>query len=570
MLRLLRIRDFALIREVEVEFGPGLNILTGETGSGKSIIVDALGLLAGERSLADQIRSGCETAVVEGAFSVESGGRVDRLLGDAGVPFDDPLLVRREISAAGRARVYVNNNLATLALLRAIGENLADIHGQQDHHSLLDLATHLEWLDRFGRNEDAVSEVRRYHEAMRETAGRLEALETNEQERRRRIDVLQYQLDEIHRTKLRPQEKEELERERRILANRERIYALATEAYGILYESEDSTIGGLKRLQRLLQELEGIDSNWAAQKDSTGDILYKLEDLAFSLRDSTAGTDFSADQLERVEQRLAELERLTRKYGRSVEDVLLFAEGCEKELQELTSFDETSLALAQQFDSELRRYRQAAASLSEKRRQDAARLKRALGREFQSLALEKMKIEVAFCATDSNPAPGRIPPSHSATGVDRVQFLVAPNVGEELKPLARIASGGELSRVMLAIKSVCGSGEPDKTLVFDEVDAGIGGRVAEAVGRRLRDLAKTNQVLCVTHLPQIAGFADQHFCVTKQVVGSRTETFVQLLRERERVEEIARMMGGQTITEITRRHAKELLEETLRPKKPKA
>lgn len=561
MLRFLRIRDFALIRELEVEFGPGLNLLTGETGSGKSIIVDALGLLVGARSSPEQIRSGCESAVVEGVFSVEAGGRVRHLLEESGIPAEDSLIIRREISAGGRGRVHVNHSLATVALLRSIGENLADIHGQQDQRSLLDTATHLEWLDRFGRNEEAVAEVRRRYAAMKEAAARLEALEKGAAERRRRIEVLGFQLEEIRRVRPRAQEKDELERERRVLANRERIFALASESYGILYESEGAIVERLQRLQRLLQELEGMDERWAANREAAAEASYKLQELAFALRDYVSGMDFSPQLLERVEQRLAELERLAAKYGPGMEDVLSCAERCARELDELVALDENSEAFEREFAERRDAYLEAAGALSAKRRADAARLQRELAGEFRALALERMKLEVSFAGGDTS-APGeRIPPGCGPAGTDRVQFLVSPDVGEELRPLAVIASGGELARVMLAVKSLCGSGEPGRTLVFDEVDAGIGGRVAEAVGRRLRALAETHQVLCVTHLPQIASFARLHLCVSKQIVGSRTETFVQLLNEKERVEEIARMMGGQTITEITRRHARELLAE---------
>lgn len=566
MLRFLRIREFALIRELEIEFGAGLNLLTGETGSGKSILVDALGLLVGDRSSADMVRSNSDLAVLEGVFEVESGGAVPRLLQDAGIePEEDSLLIRREISSGGRSRVFINNSLATLALLKSIGERLADIHGQHDQKSLLDLSSHLEWLDRFGGNIEAVTRVRESYKRMRDLADRLDSMAMDEQERLRRVDILQFQINEIRRARLLPQEKEDLEAERNILANREKIFALASEAYSLLYESESSLLSLTNRLERILQELEGYDPSWTPQRESLRENLYKLEDLSFAARDYTSNVDFSPERLDQVEQRLSDLDKLSRKYGSSIPQILAYADKCERELEELISYADTSKMLAGGLGEETSQYLALATKLSEKRRIDAVRLERALRKEFQALAMEKMELSVHFDPKEAEQPCGRIAGSYGPSGIDRVEFMIAPNKGEEMRPLTKIASGGELSRVILAIKSLCGGGEPGKTLVFDEVDAGIGGRVAEAVGRRLRDISQISQVLCVTHLPQIAAFARHHFNVCKEVVGARTETFVNPLDESERVEELARMMGGEIITETTRRHALEMIDHSLSP-----
>ncbi|MBM3790060.1 MAG: DNA repair protein RecN [Acidobacteria bacterium] len=561
MLRLLRIQDFALIRELETEFGPGLNMLTGETGSGKSIIVDALGLLVGERTSVEAVRSGSDSAVVEGVFSAEANGDLLAVLEDAGIEAEESLIIRREISSSGRSRALVNNRLATLTLVRSLGERLADIHGQQEHHALLDLGTHLDWLDRYGANQERLSQVRIHHEKLKELERHLTALQGDELERRRRLDILRFQLDEIRSAGLKAEEKEELERERRLLANRARIFSLASEAYALVYESDSALVAMTRRLIRIIQELERIDAEWSAARQHMEERAFQLEDLAVTLRGYTGEAEFSPEMLDRVERRLAEIERLTGKYGRTVPEVLEFAARCEREAGELTSFEETSEGLEKQMEAEFRAYADAAGALSLKRRKDAPALVQALDREFQSLALEKMRLEVRFQDHDGAAREkGKIPPWCRAAGLDRVEFLVAPNVGEEMKPLARIASGGELSRVMLAIKVVCG-GDPDKTLVFDEVDSGIGGRIADAVGRRLRGVSERGQVLCVTHLPQIAAFAHRHYCVSKRVVGSRTLTSVRLLTETERVEELARMLGGRVISEATRRHAEEMLDQ---------
>jgi DNA repair protein RecN (Recombination protein N) len=562
MLRFLRIRDFALIRTLEMEFGDGLTVLTGETGSGKSILVDAFGLLVGARSSQEMVRSNCDVAILEGVFSLDSRSIAGQLAAAGIDAEDDTLLIRREISTSGRGRVFINNNLATLALLKSIGCDLADIHGQQDHQALLDLSTHLKWLDRFGGNETSAQELREHFAKVRETAGRLEALAMDEQERQRLIDILRFQVDEIRRANIQPGERQNLENERSILGNREKIFALANEAYALLYESEHSILGQTDRLARVVQQLAEFDSSWDAHLEALRESLYRLEDLSYVARDYAGSLEFSPDRLEQVERRLADLDRLAAKYGRSMEEVLAFAGQSEKRLEELVSSSDTSTRLEAELEAGLKRYLELAEALSSKRRKDGAKLEREIRKEFHALAMEKMDLKTRFLRGEKagTGSHGRIPASCGPDGLDQVEFLVAPNLGEEMRPLAKIASGGELSRIMLSIKALCGGGERGKTLVFDEIDAGIGGRVAEVVGRRLREVAAHNQVLCVTHLPQIAAYAQKHFSVHKEPVADRTETFVERLDQAARVHELARMMGGEVITETTRRHAREVLD----------
>ena len=561
MLRLLRIQNLALIRELEIEFDRGLNLLTGETGSGKSILVDALGLLLGTRSSQEMIRSECDCAVVEGIFEIDSCPAVSGMLAESGLDSgDSSLLIRREISVSGRSRVFVNDRLSTVSFLKELGEKLADIHGQQDQRSLLDLSTHLEWLDDFGGNDALRAQVRDRCRKMRETARQLESMQTDEQERLRRIDILQFQIDEIRRVDPQPSEKEALEGERNILSNRERILALANETYAALYENESSILREIGRVERLLEEFERFDKSWSPHREALQESRYTLEDVAYAARDYAAGSDFSPERLDEVNQRLYALEKLAKKYSSSSSGILEHLEHCTKELEELSSYAESSARLSEQLQCDLKSYREVAGALSEKRRGDAARLEQEIRNEFAALAMERMEMRVYFHSRREEEAQGRIPGYYGLDGIDHVEFLMAPNKGEEIRPLVKIASGGELSRIMLAIKSLCGSEEADRTLVFDEVDAGIGGRVAEAVGKRLRDIADKNQVLCVTHLPQIAAFARQHYRVQKEIAGTRTETRVTRLKSPERVQELSRMLGGETITETTRRHAREMLE----------
>jgi DNA repair protein RecN (Recombination protein N) len=561
MLRLLRIRNLALVRELEIEFGRGLNLLTGETGSGKSILVDALGLLLGSRASLDMIRSDCDSAILEGIFEIGACRSAQALLSEAGFDNeDDLLLIRREISNSGRNRVFLNNNLATLSLLKSLGESLADIHGQQEQRTLVDLSTHLEWLDEFGGNGELLEEVRLSFRNLQDTARQLELIEANEQDRLRRIDMLQFQIDEIRKVSPLPNEKEELENERMILTNRERILSLATDSYSILYESEPSVLTSLNHIEKLFGELAGFDRNWTAHFESLQEIRYKLEDLAYAARDYASDNDFSTERLEEVNQRLYALDKLTKKYGSSCVEILEFLDRSSAELEEMLSAAESATHLSEKFSRELEIFKLNAERLSQKRTEDALRLEHAVRKEFAALAMERMELSVHFHTNHQKVNQKRIPAGYGLNGIDHVEFLIAPNKGEEIRPLAKIASGGELSRLMLAIKSLCSGEDEDRTLVFDEVDSGIGGRVAEAVGRRLLGISERNQVLCVTHLPQIAGFAHHHFSVQKEVVGERTETAVKPLSEPDRIAEISRMLGGETITEATRHFALELLD----------
>ena len=561
MLRVLRIRNLALIRDLEIEFDRGLNLLTGETGSGKSILVDALGLLLGARSSQEMIRSDCDAATLEGLFEIELHGSVAELLVGAGFEGEDrSLLIRREISSSGRNRIFINGHLATLSLLKSIGDKLADIHGQQDQRSLLDLSTHREWLDYFGNNELLLKEVQENYRTLSATARQIEAMESNEQERLRRIDILQYQIEEIRSVNPGPEEKEELENERNILTNREKILASATEAYGILYESEAAILIQLNRLEKILEELDPFDKSWATHREALQDCKYRLQDLAYMARDYAARSDFSPERLEQVHQRLYALEKLTKKYGSSCRDILEFLASCQSELDQILAYADRSEQLSRQFDAEIDVYRRSAEKLSAKRRQDALKFQSEIEAEFKALAMDRMQLHVQFDPHDGKKESSRLPAAYGLHGIDRVEFLIAPNKGEEIRPLAKIASGGELSRLMLAIKSLCRNEEADKTFVFDEVDAGIGGRVAEAVGRRLRNISSDNQVLCVTHLPQIAAFARCHCRVQKEVIKGRTETIVKSLNEAERIQELSRMLGGETITQTARDHAQEMLE----------
>jgi DNA repair protein RecN (Recombination protein N) len=444
--------------------------------------------------------------------------------------------------------------------LQSIGACLGDIHGQQDQKSLLDLPTHLQWLDHYGENGDLLADVRERFKELREATRRLEKIEADKEERIRRIEILRFQLEEIKNVAPLPNEREELEKETAILSNSEKVLANTTEAYATLYESETSILQSMRRLERLMQELERFDASWVHHRESLQECLYKLEDVALAARDYAARCDFSPERLEQVQKRLFSLDKLTQKYCPSGDDIFEYRENCSRELESLSASADTAADLEKQLEANTAQYLAVARDLSQKRQRDATKLEKEIRKEFFALAMPEMNLKTHFHEAGEAAGKGRIPGGYGLDGLDHVEFLIAPNRGESLRPLARIASGGELSRLMLAIKSLCGDEESGKTLVFDEVDAGIGGRVAEAVGKRLEKLSRRRQVLCVTHLPQIAAFARHHFNVRKHRVDNRTETVVKPLSRDDRIIEIARMLGGEVLTETTRLHAEEMLE----------
>jgi DNA repair protein RecN (Recombination protein N) len=560
MLKLLRINNIALIPNLELELGPGLTLLTGETGAGKSILIDALGLLLGARASAELIRTGAETATVEGL--VESPALRPHLEAH-GLPADgDELVLRREINASGKGKATVNGALVPVTVLRDLSGHLAVIHGQHEPQGLLDPEAHLELLDRHAGLEAECAALAEPFRRLRAVEAALEALRRDRREAERRRETLEYQAAEIEKAQLEPGEEEALRQEKVLQANAGRLAALTGEAYALLYEDEDAIVTRLGQVHRRIEELAAIDPRFAPHLEARAALRAQIEDLSLFLRDYRETLQVSPGRLDEIESRLAAIERLKRKYGATVEEVLAFAARCHEELEDLGSPEERERALETERQAAAAEYLEAARALSRKRRSAARDLEKRVQAELGLLAMEKTRFRVRFDPEELPASPDGA--TWAATGLETAEFLLAPNVGEELKPLARIASGGELSRILLALKSVAAVDVAGKTFVFDEVDAGIGGRVAEVVGRKLRALAARHQVLCVTHLPQIASQADAHIAVRKRVERGRTVTDVRELGPEERVEEIARMLGGETITDTARRHAREMVKQSLR------
>jgi DNA repair protein RecN (Recombination protein N) len=561
MLRELRIQNFAVIEAVELELESGLNILTGETGAGKSIILNALGLISGNRITADVIRHNQDEASVEALFE-SLPELVQRKLQSAGIDFNDELIVRRVISRSGKNRVYLNGALCQLNLLSEVGGLLVHIYGQHEHHSLLDPQTHIELLDSFGGLGDATATMAEKYRALATAWESLRQAREAVERRRKEKGLLESQAEEIANARLRPDEEDELQAKKNILLHAEKLYQGCLEGEELLYEGENALVSRLGRYANRLKEFVAIDPGLQPTLEMLNSALAQLNEANSELRHYAERVHFEPGALEQLEDRLAEIHRLKRKYNGNVEEILQMQAQAEAELRSLDRGEEEIPALERSFEAAGHIAWEAAGALSLERERVAKRFKRDLEKEVKTLGMPETVFEVRFLdlvEKEHEPPFVLSQKRITAAGIDQLEFYFSPNPGEPPKPLAKIASGGELSRLMLAIKSLVLTPGDIPTLLFDEVDAGIGGGVAEIVGNKLKQVAADHQVICVTHLPQIAALADSHHVVRKEVARGRTSARVQKLKEKERVEEVARMLGGITITEKTRRHAAEMV-----------
>jgi DNA repair protein RecN (Recombination protein N) len=563
MLTLLNISNIALIDELRVELEHGLNLLTGETGSGKSIIVDALGVLIGGRFTSEMIKAQERSASIEGLFSVGQNPGLERLLEGAGIETSNTeegeLLIRRELSSS-RNRIFINHQLATLSLLREIRPLLVDIHGQGDQQTLFNTDTHLEILDAHAALMNLRQEVAASHRRWATINRELETLGKDKAEKFQLIDILQFQVDELERAHLATGEDERLEEERRRLNNIEKLSTLCAEALDQTYDESNSAVERAGQVIRRVRELAEYESTFRDYIEGLETAQALLEDLAFKLRGFSEKLEFSPTRLAEVENRLAEITRLTRKYGGSIESALEHLARSLGRLNLIERADEREEELQAELKIARAEFLKAARRIHHERVVAAKKLERRIEHDLAEVAMENARIEVRITAPSDAEVDGRgASESFTSRGIDRVEFYFSANVGEPVRPLAKVASGGEASRLMLVLKTIANPSEFPRTIVFDEIDAGIGGRVSEAVGIKLKKLSETNQVLCVTHQPQIARFADCHVLVQKEVVRDQTEVRVEKLDRRARIEEIARMLTGANITETARRHAREML-----------
>ena len=594
MLIEMRLENYAVIDNLVVSFGPGLNLLTGETGAGKSILIDALALLLGEKASSDVIRSGAERAVISAVIEAEGAAEkaLEKILEANGLSKaddetdDGSLILRREIAAGGKGRVFVNNQPATVAVLRLLAPHLATIHAQNESMLSFDGPARLSLLDAFAAS--SLDPVEAAFAAWKEVRARIDELERGEQDRLRLVDLWIFQKREIEDARLQGGEDERLETEKRILANAEKIYNAAMNAFDLLYEGNGSTASSLRAAQKQIEELARYEPRFQDALSALETARISVEDVGATVRDYAGGIHASPEHLAGVEDRLALLDRLKRKYGPTLDKVIQFGADVARKLSEVENKDEILRQLRAELAKAAEEYLRLARALSKKRHEAARRLEKLVEAEINDLAMKSVfRIEMT-----SSEEPG----NWSGSGVDQVVYMISTNPGEPLRRLEDIASGGELSRVMLALKvSVEGaaggksplkpkaglSGAPShsvdtqakipspgeggqkwstqRTLVFDEIDTGIGGRAAESVGKKLKALARGNQVLCVTHLPQIATFGDHHYVIEKKEVGGRTRTSIRAVTGEERTEEVARMLSGAKLTETSRKHAEQMI-----------
>jgi DNA repair protein RecN (Recombination protein N) len=542
MLRFLRVRHFALIDQLELHFNPGFNLLSGETGAGKSILVDALGLLAGAKASTDTIRTGETRAIVEAIFEVDLRDDLDRL----GLDAEDELIIRREISSDGRNRVYINNQPTTVTVLKELAPALLDIHGQHEQQTLLDPGSQLTLIDSFANATELAAKVRDLDAQIQSTQSELTELLLEHARSVERLDFLSFQRDEIQKASPKPGEADEARAKLDVLAHAGKLHDAAALGYDILYDSDSSVSSLLGQTQRAFRDAVQFDKRLEPIIEQTESARIQIQEIANALRDYSSRIEADPRELERLQSRLAELERLQRKYG---PDLLGHLNRVQAEMDSIGLTESRKDELEGKISGLSDEYGKAAEALSRKRRTTSKTLEDRVVRELKSLAMPNTRFEVHW----SDVTPGR------SRGIDRAEFRISANPGEDPRPLDKIASGGELSRIMLALRTVMTVDRNQKTLVFDEVDAGIGGKAAETVGKKLQELAARYQVLCVTHLAQIAAFAAHQYSIEKLVLDGRTVTHVEPLAGPARIEELARMMSGTRVTEAAREHIKELL-----------
>ncbi len=555
MLLELQVANFAIIDQIKISFADGLTVITGETGAGKSIIVDAIGLLAGGRGSSEYVRRGATKAEIEGLFDVNAGHEALSVLDDLGIDNSDgTIILRREIYAKGKSICRVNGKLVTLSALQRISRLLIDIHGQHEHQLLLDPQRHLPLIDQYGARIAAL--LKRYKAFYARTAElhrECVKFNKNEKEIAQRIDLLNYQINDIRQAQLKSGEEDELNEEKRRLVNFEKIFQALKNSLESL-NGENRGLDWVRRAATSLESIQGVDGKLKQSAEQISDCYYTLSETVSTMRDNLERMEYDPRRLDEIEGRLNTIYLLKRKYGTTIGEILSYYEKISREYNDLTHRDEKYEGLSRAFRSQMDKLRTAALALSAERKKTIVRLNRSVNRELKDLYME----HAVFDAELNYPDDLESFASYGPSGIDNVEFYITTNPGEPAKPLAKIASGGELSRIMLAIKSNFRKVMGISTMIFDEIDTGVSGKVAQAMAEKIFSLSKSSQVLCITHLPQVAAMADQHLHIAKQVTGNRTNTQVKTLNEEEKICEIGRMLSGAKMTELSKRHAREM------------
>ena len=555
MLSELNIKNFALINELNIKLQPGFNVLTGETGAGKSIILDALDILMGARAYKEVIRTGESSAYIEALFHPDKKDEIDNILSENGVSSeDDMLLISREIKEDGRNKGRINGQLVTVSLIQEIAPYLVDIHGQHEQQSLLDEDTHLMILDQYIKNDikDLKADVRDYFSQIQSVKNKLNNIDIDEQSRARKVDLYQFQIDEIKKANLEKGEDKSLFQEYKKLNNMEEIYALCGEIDNLINAEDYNQEGMMDKVGHYMKNLEEFteyDDRLADFHQSLQNVYYELEELSFGLDDYISSVDFDQQKLKKVEERLDLINRLKRKYGDSITEILEYKEELKEKLSELKNQEKIIEELNSKLEKLKEKYDEKAVKLSKIRKEQAEQFEKDMKAELKDLAMEKARLKVDFKKS------GR-----TKEGIDDVKFMISTNPGEELKPLSKIISGGELSRAMLAFKNIMADIDRVETIVFDEVDKGIGGKTAQKLAEKLYRISTKRQLICVSHLPQVASMGDNHYYINKKTTeNKKTVTSIQKLNQKEIIEELARMLGGVKLTDTTKSHAREML-----------
>lgn len=569
MLRTLRIKNYALVDDLEMEFLPGLNIITGATGAGKSIIVGAVNLILGERASSESIRTGFDTAIVEAIFELPRVRSMEDLLVELGIAVtDDVLLIRREVLSKGQSRCYINDRMVTLASLKTIGDKLVDLHGQHEHQSLLNMESHIDYLDRYGDLSGVLSQVTESYRSVKDKQRELEELRSRKKTDEERRQLYELQIQEIIKAGLNVDEEEKLLAEKKVLENVELLFELSSNLYRELYEDDSSIVERITLLSKELKRGTQIDSRLREIDENLGSAVIKLQELTRFLEDYKNRLEFDPERLEMIRERLNFLGTLKRKYARTIGEILTYREQMKNELDQIVNRDDLIAHGETDLDNLSRILEQKSILLSQKRKSKASDLSKKIQRSLADLGMEKTRFEIKV--SQRQDVNGQVEMEGqkylaSEKGMDEVEFYVSPNPGEELKPLAKIASGGEISRIMLALKSILAKTDQVESMIFDEIDVGIGGEVASVVGRALKNLGLAHQVIVITHLQQIASQGDHHFKVFKETMKGRTVTRIVKLDAEERVKEIARMISGEKVSPTTLKQAKEMIRATDTP-----
>ncbi|MCF6147476.1 MAG: DNA repair protein RecN [Candidatus Kuenenia sp.] len=570
MLQELYISNFVLIDKVTIKLSEQLNVFSGATGVGKSLVIGALNFILGGRFTQDIVRNGKDEATVIGKFYVKDGSLLEyfkKLLDSTNL--EEELLVQRSIDSNGRSRCRLNNVPITVTTLKEIGESLVNIHGQHEHETLLRGINQLYILDDFGGISPLREEFSSLHKQIKEKVALLDELKNNQHERREKIDLYSFQIEEIEKAQLRAGEKEELEKEKSILNNAEKIYNVASSCYSQLYEASDAIYDTLKSITREIQSVAKFDEDLGKISDSCSQSLYQIEDIAFSLGKYKENFSYDPQKLSYIEERLDTIRKLTSKYGNTIEDVLSYRNETETKLKQLSDEGSNVERLDEEFAALLKLLKQKGRELNKKRLSVAEKLAPLINRELGDLGIPhgEFQVEIKSPFLHDNGEVSVL--DTNSSGLTQIDFLISPNPGESLKPLRKIASGGEISRVMLALKHQLAKVDKTPVLVFDEIDANIGGRMGEVIGEKLSSIAKSHQVICITHLPQIASYADEHWKVTKFVKKGKTYSTIENLTGEHRIEEIADMIRGTEKTDITRKQAREMLRDAKKKTKAK-